>query len=182
MKILKKSKCARLYVAMQRFTKPQFSLVFKLCHWYSKKLKNFKFFQRFFSHFQIIQILKINLIKYSIEVYLYIMKITIIRTKEYSRFTSRLPVGTEIDQAEKEIAVNLTKWPVIQGTGGIRKARFSIGKKGKRSGGRIWYFYFIQKEEVYLLRAYLKNEKEDLTSTDKSILKQSVRSLTHEKP
>lgn len=110
------------------------------------------------------------------------MQITIIRTKEYSRFTSRLPVGTEIDQAEKEIAGNPTKWPVIQGTGGIRKARFAIGNKGKRGGGRIWYFYFIQKEEIYLLRAYLKNEKEDLTATDKNILKQNVRNLVHEKP
>lgn len=109
------------------------------------------------------------------------MAITIIRTKEYSRFISRLPVGTEIDKAEEEIAINPNKWPVIPGTGGIRKSRFSIGSKGKRGGGRIWYFYLIQKEEIYLLRAYLKNEKEDLTKADKSILKQSVRNLTNGK-
>ena len=123
---------------------------------------------------------KNNLDLYSNEVYLCFM--TIIRTKEYSRFISRLPLGTEIDKAEEEIARNPDKWPVIQGTGGIRKARFSIGNKGKRGGGRIWYFYFTQKCEVYLLRAYLKNEKEDLTATDKSILKQSVKDLTNEKP
>lgn len=107
---------------------------------------------------------------------------TIIRTKEYSRFVSHLPSGVEIGKAEEEIARNPDKWPVIKGTGGIRKARFAIGNKGKRGGGRIWYFYFAQKEEIYLLRAYLKNEKEDLTETDKSILKQSVRNLTNEKP
>lgn len=86
-----------------------------------------------------------------------------------------------MDKAEEEIANNPTKWPVIQGTGGIRKARFSIGNKGKRGGGRIWYFYFIQKEEIYLLRAYLKNEKEDLTAIDKSLLRQSVKDLKNEK-
>ena len=110
------------------------------------------------------------------------MTVTVIRTKEYSRFISRLPLGTEIGKAEEEIAGNPDKWPVIKGTGGIRKARFSIGNKGKRGGGRIWYFYFIPKEEVYFLRAYLKNEKEDLTETDKVILKQSVKDLTNEKP
>lgn len=65
------------------------------------------------------------------------MTITIIRTTEYSRFISRLPLGTEIDKAEEEIARDPTKCPVIQGTGGIRKARFAIGSKGKRGGGRI---------------------------------------------
>ena len=110
------------------------------------------------------------------------MTVTIIRTKEYSRFVSHLPPRVEISKAEEEISSNPDKWPVIKGTGGIRKARFAIGNKGKRGGGRIWYFYFIQKEEIYLLRAYLKNEKEDLTETDKSILKQSVRNLTNEKP
>ena len=49
---------------------------------------------------------------------------TIIRTKEYSRFVSQLPHGVEMDRAEEEIARNPTRWPVIQGTGGIRKARF----------------------------------------------------------
>ena len=123
-----------------------------------------------------------NIDRYSNEVYLYCMTITIIRTKEYSRFVSRLPLGKEIDKAEEEIVRNPDKWPVIKGTSGIRKARFAIGNKGKRGGGRIWYFYLTKKEEIYLLRAYLKNEKEDLTETDKSILKQSVRDLTNEKP
>jgi hypothetical protein len=103
------------------------------------------------------------------------MTITIIRTNEYSRFVSHIPPGVEMDKAEEEIAKNPLGWPVIQGTGGIRKARFSIGNKGKRGGGRIWYFYLVQKESIYLLKAYTKNIQEDLTIEERARWKQFVK-------
>lgn len=109
------------------------------------------------------------------------MTIKIFRTSIYIRFASQLPHGAEIDKAEKEIAKNPTGWPVIQGTGGIRKARFSIGNKGKRGGGRICYFYFTQEESIHLLKAYSKNEKEDLTPSEKNVLRQIVKDLKNER-
>ena len=65
------------------------------------------------------------------------MTITIFRTSVYLNFVSQQPIGVDMNKAEEEIAQNPTGWPVIQGTGGIRKARFSIGNKGKRGGGRV---------------------------------------------
>ena len=109
------------------------------------------------------------------------MTLTVFRTALYIRFVSQLPPGAEISKSEEEIAKNPTGWPVIQGTGGIRKARFSVGNKGKRGGGRIWYFYFVQKESIHFLKAYLKNEREDLTSSEKSILRQIVKDLKNER-
>lgn len=109
------------------------------------------------------------------------MTIIIFKTSVYLRFVSQLPPGVNLNKAEEEIAQNPTGWPIIQGTGGIRKARFSIGNKGKRGGGRICYFYFMQKESVHLLKAYSKNEKEDLTPFEKNILRQIVRDLKNER-
>lgn len=109
------------------------------------------------------------------------MTVKIFRTSVYIRFASQLPPGVEIDKAEKEIAENPTGWPIIQGTGGIRKARFAIGNKGKRGGGRICYFYFMQEESIHLLKAYSKNEKEDLTPAEKNVLKQIVKDLKNER-
>lgn len=77
------------------------------------------------------------------------MSITIFRTSVYIRFVSQLPPGVDIDKTEEEIAKNPTEWPVIQGTGGIRKARFAIGNKGKRGGGRIWYFYCTERKHSF---------------------------------
>jgi len=109
------------------------------------------------------------------------MTITIFRTSVYLRFVTQLPPGVDMDKAEDEIAKNPTAWPVIPETGGIRKARFAIGNKGKRGGGRICYFYFMQKESVHFLKAYSKNEKEDLTPFEKNILRQIVRDLKNER-
>lgn len=108
------------------------------------------------------------------------MTITIFRTSVYLNFVSQQPIGVDVNKAEEEIAQNPTGWPVIQGTGGIRKARFSIGNKGKRRGGRVCYFYFMQKESIYFLKAYSKNEKKDLTQIEKNILRQIVKDLKNE--
>ena len=86
-----------------------------------------------------------------------------------------------MSKEEGEIAKNPTKWPVIRGASGIRKARFSFGNKGKRGGGRIWYFSFVQKESIHFLKAYSKNEREDLTSSEKSVLRQIVKDLKNER-
>ncbi|ETN82119.1 DNA-binding helix-turn-helix protein [Necator americanus] len=64
------------------------------------------------------------------------MSITIFRTSVYLRFVSKLPPGVDIDKAEEEITKDPNGWPVIQGTDGIRKARFAIGNKGKRGAMR----------------------------------------------
>jgi|APCry1669192647_1035423.scaffolds.fasta_scaffold03997_2 phage-related protein len=110
------------------------------------------------------------------------MKLTLFRTQVYLRSLSRLPDGVDMLQVEKEIAQDPIRWPVIPGTGGIRKARFSAGNKGKRGGGRICYFYLMQEESLYLLKAYTKNTQEDLTSDERNVLKQLVRQIKEVKP
>lgn len=55
---------------------------------------------------------------------------------------------------------------VISGSGGIRKMRWQLPDRGKRSGARIIYIDFVRFEKIYLLAAYPKNEKIDLTPDD----------------
>lgn len=109
------------------------------------------------------------------------MKITLYRTKVYLRSVSRLPEAVDMLRVEEDIAKDPIRWPVIPGTSGIRKARFGIGNKGKSGGGRLCYLYLMQDEEIYLLKAYLKNVQEDLTSADKGILKEIVKQIKGEK-
>lgn len=67
--------------------------------------------------------------------------------------------------------------PVIQGTGGIRKLRFSLEGIGKRGGARILYFDYPECEWIALLYAYPKNMKDDISPSEKKILKGKVESL-----
>jgi hypothetical protein len=64
---------------------------------------------------------------------------------------------------------------IIQGTGGLRKLRWSLGSKGKRGGIRIIYFFEIKKSHIYLMTLYSKNEMLDLSVQEKKLLKQLLQ-------
>jgi len=66
---------------------------------------------------------------------------------------------------------------VIQGTGGLRKLRWSANGKGKRGGIRTIYLYLTEKSHIHFLTVYAKNEMSDLTSDEKKILKRIVEEL-----
>jgi hypothetical protein len=56
---------------------------------------------------------------------------------------------------------------VIAGTGGVRKLRWAGKSKGKSGGARVVYFYVRSDQWIYLLYAYSKNVKTDLTPSEK---------------
>jgi hypothetical protein len=60
---------------------------------------------------------------------------------------------------------------VIPGTGGLRKLRFGARGKGKRSGSRIIYLLVPEHFSVVMAAVYAKNEQEDLSVDEKSILR-----------
>lgn len=51
---------------------------------------------------------------------------------------------------------------IIQGSGGIRKLRWARQGMGKSGGTRIIYYWAKSCEQIYLLTAYSKNEKENI--------------------
>src|SRR5271167_3320182 len=61
---------------------------------------------------------------------------------------------------------------VIQGTGGLRKLRWTDKRrgKGKRGGLRTIYFYWIRGLEFWLFTLYDKNELSDLSEKDRETL------------
>jgi len=63
-------------------------------------------------------------------------------------------------------------WPVIPGTGGLRKARVSRAGMGKRGGARTIYLHWAGKTLVLLLHVYAKNVQEDIDATQKKLLGQ----------
>lgn len=85
------------------------------------------------------------------------------------------------DESYRELQNFLLEQPlsgdVIQGTGGLRKLRWSANGKGKRGGIRTIYLYITHKSHIHLLTLYAKNEVSDLTSDEKKILKSIVEEL-----
>jgi hypothetical protein len=66
---------------------------------------------------------------------------------------------------------------VIQGTGGLRKLRWMDKRrgKGKRSGMRVIYFYWVRGLEFWLFTLYDKNELSDLSKRDRATLESLLK-------
>ena len=70
--------------------------------------------------------------------------------------------------------------PVMEGTGGIRKVRFPIDNRGKSGSVRVCYTDFEEYEVTYLITAFTKNEQENLSASEKAVLKKLVKALREE--
>jgi hypothetical protein len=70
---------------------------------------------------------------------------------------------------------------VIEGTGGLRKLRFSPpgSGKGKSGGFRVCYAFFGEVATVVLGLVYQKGDKDNLTTQDKATLKAAIRRVEH---
>lgn len=63
---------------------------------------------------------------------------------------------------------------VMQGTGGLREMRFAFETRGKSGGSRVIYIDFEVHEKIFLITAYPKNEKDNLTKAERNELHQLV--------
>lgn len=88
------------------------------------------------------------------------------------------------DDELQELQVMLLKdpesGPVIEGTGGIRKVRYSLQNQGKSGSVRAFYTDFAEYEVIYLITAFKKSKQENLTQEEKNVLKKLVKSLKEE--
>lgn len=63
---------------------------------------------------------------------------------------------------------------VIPGSGGLRKIRVPAKGKGRRGGGRVIYFCVRAHDQIFLLYAYAKNERQDITPKQARLLRSLV--------
>src|SRR5438874_6131212 len=99
------------------------------------------------------------------------MPVKIVRTRTFDRTLKKLGASqADVAALCAAIAANPQAGVVVQGAGGARKIRFALQGKGKRGGGRAIYVAFIKEDTVYMLMAYAKNQKVDLSSADKKAL------------
>ncbi len=92
---------------------------------------------------------------------------TVAETPTFIQQAARL-----FDEAERHELINfLAEHPmagdVIPGTGGVRKLRYAMIGQGKRGGARVIYYYLDETIPLYLLLAYAKNAKIDMTADEK---------------
>ena len=104
----------------------------------------------------------------------------IFSTRTYERAVSKLLGDEARRKMEEAIVAAPDAAPVIRGTGGIRKLRWAGSGRGKRGGIRTVYFYHAGPGAIYLLSAYAKADREDLTPADTRALSRLVAAIRKE--
>ena len=84
-------------------------------------------------------------------------------THEFLSATKKLMDDAERAELVLYLAYNPTAGDVIPGSGGVRKVRWGLEGRGKRGGARVIYFFHDMEMPLLLLKAYAKNEQEDLS-------------------
>jgi hypothetical protein len=109
--------------------------------------------------------------------------VRLVRTHTYAKALKRLTkLGAsvaDIARMEEAIASNPEIGDVVPGAGGLRKMRFGYGRSGKSGGGRTIY-YALSDEVVFMITAYAKVDKSDLTAEETRLFRALIKELTND--
>ncbi|MBQ5687234.1 MAG: type II toxin-antitoxin system RelE/ParE family toxin [Ruminococcus sp.] len=83
----------------------------------------------------------------------------------------------ELKALQVELTINPQKGDVMQGTGGLRKIRVAFEGKGKSGSARVCYVDFAVYERIYLITAYSKDEKDNLSKAERNEVKKLIHIL-----
>ena len=101
----------------------------------------------------------------------YIMKMhTVVETPSYLKAAEKLFSAEEREAIVAMVSDDPECGAIIQGTGGFRKVRFRREGMGKRGGSRIVYILHNEEFPIFLVAAYAKNEKANLTKAERNEL------------
>jgi hypothetical protein len=103
--------------------------------------------------------------------------VVFIETPVFTRQIEDLLTEDEYCGLQQALILNPGVGDVIRNTGGLRKVRWRAGSKGKRGGIRVIYYWFVCEHEIYMLLAYGKNHKDDLSPRELSILRGVVHKV-----
>ena len=95
----------------------------------------------------------------------------------FQRKVSRLLSETE----REDLITYLSGYPgagvIMEGTGGIRKLCWARSGSGKSGGIRVIYYFCDESMPLYLLTAFGKNEKANLSGKERHLLAKAVEEL-----
>ena len=103
--------------------------------------------------------------------------ITVAETAPFQRKISSLLSSDERADLIAYLAEHPGAGALIQGTGGIRKLRWARQGGGKSGGIRVIYYFHSEIMPLYLLAAFGKNEKANLSSEEKHQLAKAAKEL-----
>jgi mRNA-degrading endonuclease RelE of RelBE toxin-antitoxin system len=103
--------------------------------------------------------------------------LTVVEMPEFLAVSRKL-----MDEAERSslvlfLAFNPEAGDLVPGAGGVRKLRWSLEGRGKRGGARVIYYFHSERIPLFIITAYAKNARDDISDADRNDMKQLVKVL-----
>ena len=106
--------------------------------------------------------------------------VSVVETGTFVRQVDALLSTSSREELIGFLAFNPEAGDVIPGTGGIRKVRWAVLGKGKRGGLRVIYYFHSELMPLFLLTAYAKGKKTDLSRAEQRALQRIAEAVQEE--
>jgi|SRR3989338_6985099 len=100
-----------------------------------------------------------------------------IETPTFTRLITELLDDDEYSKLQAELAKRPDVGDLIKNGGGIRKLRWKRAGTGKSGGIRVIYYWITEDNQIFMLVAYPKSVKDNLTDKETAILRNLVKEL-----
>ena len=102
---------------------------------------------------------------------------TVVETEEFLKHAKPLMSNSDRAELVAFVGANPEAGEIIPESGGLRKIRWALEGRGKRGGARVIYYYHNERLPVFLLSAYAKNRKANLSKAERNAMKRLVPAL-----
>jgi hypothetical protein len=104
----------------------------------------------------------------------------IIETSVFTRQITELLADDEYAALQFALVLRPEMGSLIPGGGGVRKIRWGQTGRGKRGGIRVIYYWRTSEDEIYMLLAYAKTARDNLSQAELKALRQMVKGGLHD--
>jgi hypothetical protein len=103
--------------------------------------------------------------------------LTVVELPEFQKRATSFLKDEEKASIINYLASHPRSGDLMQGTGGIRKLRWSAQGKGKSGGVRVIYYYHNEAVPLFLLTVFGKSEKANLSKVERNELAKLTNQL-----
>jgi hypothetical protein len=105
------------------------------------------------------------------------MNATFIELPAFARHRDEYLDDVEFAELEQDLMRRPTAGDPVEGGGGLRKLRFRDARRGKgrRSGLRVMYYWWVAGSQFWLFTIYDKNEAGDLTPAERRRVRAMIK-------
>jgi hypothetical protein len=108
------------------------------------------------------------------------MNLTFLETSIFTKDLTSLVNDDEYRLFQNELGRAPERWPLVAGTGGLRKARMRLKGGGKSGGARVLYLYFPRHQAIVLFLMYQKKGLENIPKSQLKEIHHEVQGIKKE--